>query len=301
MREIVFPRWRFALIALFLLADTLYLPAAPQALWLALLLAGGLAALLLFGLRKALGSADLLALPGWGGRLCGAVLAVLAALTALRTIGRLSDFFAHTAFPSLPRVLTAALILLAALPLARIGVIRLSTWALPSLAAVLLPLALSLLLTAPDWQAQALLPLSPGGVMPLLRTTLDALWCSFSPLFFLYVLLQHQAPRQSHGFTPGVLCAAAVLAITCARNLMLLGVYTAAHVPYPTYAAAGLVAIGDFFQRAETLIAGCLTVCELARLAVLLLVAADGLRAALHGIFPRKTAHTEAMNKLQEE
>lgn len=301
MPETVFPCWRFSLIFLFLLADALYLPAAPQELWLALLAGGAAAAFLLFLLRRLLGTADLLRLPGWGGRLSGAALAVLAAFAALRTLGRLSAFFARTAFPSLPQTLTVALILLAAVPLARIGTTRLSTWALPSLAAVLLPLLLSFVLTAPDWEPRALLPLLPAGGGRLLSLSLQTVWQVYAPLFFLYVLLQHQEPQQKHAFAPSVLCAAAVLSLTCARNLMLLGVHTAARVPYPTYASAGLVAIGDFFQRAETLIAGCLTVCELARLAVLLLVAAAGLRAAFSGIFPRKPAHTERTKHLQEE
>lgn len=301
MPETVFPRWRFCLIFIFLLADALYLPAAPDDLWLSILLAGIIAALLLFVLRKLLGTADLLHLPGWGGRLCGLILAVLAVLMALHTLGRLTAFFQRTAFPTLSPLLTGTLTLLFVLPLARIGTIRLSTWALPSLVAVLLPLAFSLLLTVPDWEMRALLPLLPEGPMGLAHTTLSTLRYTYAPLFFLYLLLQHQKPQQKHTFTPGVLCAAAVMTVTCARNLMLLGVYAAARVPYPTYTAAGLVTVGDFFQRAETLIAGCLTVCELGRIAVLLLVTAAGLQTTLRGIFPRKAAHIQPNDKLQEE
>ncbi|MGE4548638.1 MAG: GerAB/ArcD/ProY family transporter [Intestinibacillus sp.] len=301
MPETVFPRWRFSLIFIFLLADALYLPASPGELWLSILLAGIVASLLLYVLRKLLGTADLLNLPGWGGRLCGIVLAALAAFMVLHTLGRLTAFFERTSFPTMPALLTGVLTLLFALPLARIGTTRLSTWALPSLIAVLVPLLLSLLLTVPDWEIRALLPLLPEGPIGLARTALHTLRYTYAPLFFLYLLLQHQEPQQKHTFTPGVLCASVVMSVTCARNLMLLGVYAAARVPYPTYTAAGLVTVGDFFQRAETLIAGCLTVCELGRIAVLLLVAAAGLRTALRGIFPRKTNHTEHTNQLQEE
>lgn len=301
MRETVFPRWRFSLIFIYLLADALYMPASPGNLWLSILIAGIIAAFAAFLLRKLLGSADLLHLPGFLGRLCGITIAVLAAVTIAHTLNRLGIFFSNTDFPTTPRLFVWSLTLLAAIPLARIGTIRLSTWALPSLIAVLFPLFLSFILTIPDWEPRALLPLLPDGPIGLAHITLYTLRYTYTPLFFLYVLLQHEEPQQKHTFTPGILCASAVIAVTCARNLMLLGVYTAGRVPYPTYTAAGLVTIGDFFQRAETLIAGCLTVCELGRIAVLLLVTAAGLRTALHGIFPRKTANTECQSSLQEE
>lgn len=301
MSETVFPRWRFCLIAVFLLSDALYLPASPRELWLSFVPAGILAALLFLLVRKILGTADLLNLPGWGGKICAIALSFLSIMLVLRTFARLITFFRQTSFPSMPIVILAVLILLVTLCMARIGTVRLSTWALPTLVAVLLPLLLSLLMTAPDWEVRVLLPLLPHRKMAFLSMIWSTLLNTYVPLLFLYLLLQHERPEQKHSFTVSILFTSMILTLTCARNLMLLGENTAARILYPTYASAGMVSFGDFFQRAETLIAGCLTVCELGRIAVLLLVSAAGLRTAFRGIFPRKTVYTENKTHLQEE
>ena len=277
MRETAFPRWQFSLVSLFLLADALYLPAAPRCLWLALPLAGLAAALVLRFCCRALAGHDLLALGGLGGRLLAGLFALLAAREALRVILRLCTFWNRTAFTALPVAVTFVLLLAAGLRLARAGTVHLSMWALPTLIVVLAPLALSLVLTAPDWSPGVLLPLPAAGELG--RTVLSCLTRVFLLAAFPFLLLFGREKPGGAACT-GVFFAAAVLGAAAARNLLLLGAHTAARVPYPTYAAAGLVSVGDFFQRAEALIAGCLTLCELARLAVLILVAARGLRTA---------------------
>lgn len=284
MRDDVFPLWQTALTILFLLSEALYLPASPQDSWLALLAAGILAALVFALLRKLLGTVNILALDGGVGQVACFGIALIAALAALRSITRISLFFERTAFPSLPRWLTAVFVLAVAIFLGKIGRTRLTMWALPTLIAVLIPLFLSLALTMPDWQPRFLSPLLSAPYISFFKTTALYFIKLFAPLLFLFALFS--GDRQGmHSLTAGILVGTLLLSVTAARNIMLLGAYTAAAVQYPTFAAAGLVTVGDFFQRAETLIAGCLTVCEIARMAVMLLVAANALRNLR--LFPR--------------
>ncbi len=280
MRETAFPRWQFALTALFVLADALYLPASPHALWLALPAAGLIAWLLLWLLCRVLRVHDPLAGGGVCRRLLAAALAVLAVHAALGSALRLVAFWQRTTFPQLPTIVSFVLLLAAGLRLARAGTVHLTMWALPTLLVVLVPLALSMLLTAHDWRISELLPFPSAAAFGNL--VLFCLRTVYLPACFPFLLLLGRE-KPGKAAASGVLFASAVLCATAARNLMLLGAGTASRVAYPTFAAAGLVAVGDFFQRGEALIAGCLTLCELARLAVLFLVAARGLRAAFLG------------------
>lgn len=288
MRETAFPRWQFSLTALFVLSDALYLPASPRALWLALPAAGLIAFPLLWIACHILRGHDLLAGNGVWSRLLAAVFAVLAMYAALSSALRLVAFWHRTTFPLLPTFVSFVLLIAAGMRLARAGTVHLTMWALPTLVAVLVPLALSLLLTAHDWQVSELLPLLPARGFG--KLVLLCLRDVFLPVCFPFLLLLGRE-KPGKAASSGVLFASVVLSATAARNLMLLGAGTAARIPYPTFASAGLVAVGDFFQRGEALIAGCLTLCELARLAVLFLVAARGLRTAFLGFeqfFKRK-------------
>lgn len=271
----IFPRWRGALVMLFVLADALYLPARTPDFWLALLVAGVLSALLLTLLIRVCGAFDPLAT-----RAGGALLATLALICGAQSLLRLGHFFQATTFPTLPLLLTGALVLLVAVLLARGGLTRLTAWALPTLIVVLVPLALSLALTAHALDPGALLPLLPQGALPFCRTVFMCMLRIYAPVLLLFFLLQN------HGHTRfscavSLPLSGAVLGLIAARSTMLLGLHTGARVPYPTYAAAGLAEVGDFFQRAEVLIAGCFSLCELARLAVLLLCVWRGGKALL--------------------
>ncbi|NCB28772.1 MAG: hypothetical protein EOM63_03285 [Clostridia bacterium] len=293
MRETAFPRWQFALTALFVLADALYLPASPHALWLALPAAGLIVWPLLWLACRVFRGHDPLAGSGMWSRLLAALLAVLAMYAALGSALRLVAFWHRTTFPLLPTIVSFVLLVAAGMRLARAGTVHLTMWALPTLIAVLVPLALSLLLTAHDWRVSELLPLLPAhGFGKLVVLCLRDVYL---PACFPFLLLLGRE-KPGKAAASGVLFASVVLSATAARNLMLLGAGTASRIPYPTFASAGLVAVGDFFQRGEALIAGCLTLCELARLAVLFLVAARGLRTAFLG-FEHLLKHKKQLSR----
>ena len=61
----------------------------------------------------------------------------------------------------------------------------------------------------------------------------------------------------------------AVFALISLRTALLLGVHTAALLPYPNFSAAGLAAIGDFARHGEVFFAVPLLLCEVGRCAAL--------------------------------
>ncbi len=281
------PKKRFqnALVCLFLLSDALYLPAQPQDAWLLLLVSGGLTTLLLLLLHRLCGTVSLLSCAGVRAVFFGCITALFALFSAYQTLMQLCLFFSETAFPNLPRAAIALLIFATTLYLAKNGRTALALWSFPILMAVLLPFLLSMGLTIPHWQPAQLLPLTMRSPAAFAAAILTCLYQVYLPMLFPFLLFSGQ---QSHSLAAGAFSGGGLLAVASARNLMLLGRYTATQVAYPTYAAAGLVAVGDFFQRAESLIAGCLTLCVLARIATLLLVAAYGLHPLYIRLRPSK-------------
>ncbi len=276
MQANTFPRWQFAFVSVFMLADALYLPATSTALALALVIAGFSAALLTYLLCRLLRNTDVLALSGLWGRVFAGILALLSARFALREMLRLCTFWQQTAFHTLPWLLMLLLVLAAGLHLARTGTMHLAMWSLPTLIVILIPLTLAIVLTAPDWQMQELS--MPRATSDFFYLVFDCFLRYFLPVTFPLLLLS----RQTHcvAASAGVCFSGIVLAITAAHNVLLLGAHAAAQVVYPTFAAAGLVTLGEFFQRAEVLVSSCLSICQLARLAMLFLLMARTLRTA---------------------
>lgn len=273
MRNKVFPHWQNALSILFLLSQSLYLPSAPSSDWCAILIAGAFTILLWLLWHKILGNFNFFTLPGLGGICCCSVIALVSVWLACSEIARLSLFFSQTAFPTLSRFAVICFLLLTAVLLARNGRISLAMWAFPTVILLLIPLLLSMALTLPDWRISEVFPVQMNTAF------WHAVWTCFLttylPILLLWILF---AEEQVHSFSVGIGIGTILLSLTCARNFMLLGSALIQKIAYPTYAAAGLVAIGDFFQRAESLIAGCLTLCAITRLTVFLLTAARALR-----------------------
>ena len=75
--------------------------------------------------------------------------------------------------------------------------------------------------------------------------------------------------RLSGAAARGLSVGGALFALISLRTTLLLGVHTAALLPYPNFSAAGLAAIGDFARHGEVFFAVPLLLCELGRCAAL--------------------------------
>lgn len=285
MPDRVFPRGRGALLFLILSADALLL---PSGLWLDALAAGVLALLIGMGwfalarkYRFADGFALLDRLPHGTARLADGLILVLAALLAVRTAFDLAGFLHEMALPGLPVWLAGGVLLLCAGLLARHGLPALALWAVPSAWAAGGVIALSLLLSLPDWSLPRLTLstlLAPAGLFRVLGTVFG------HALFVLLFTGDDPDLPQTRAALTGVACAALALALSGLRAAAVLGTRCAAALPYPAYTAAGVFAIGDFLQRSEALFGAALSLCFLARAALLLAVC----RACLNRLRTRR-------------
>ena len=67
----------------------------------------------------------------------------------------------------------------------------------------------------------------------------------------------------------GLSAGGALFALISLRAVLLLGAHTAALLPYPNFAAAGLAAVGDFARHGEVFFSVPLVLCDLGRAAAL--------------------------------
>ena len=254
MRDRMFPRWAAALFALLPLSEILYAPVTGQTVYAAAL-ASLLCALVCAGAARLA--------PHW--QRCRALQWLLAAFAVWplsQSLARMGLFLQRTVFAARPLWSLLLLLSVCVLLTAVSGLNRCAMWALPAacLAGAVLALSSVLTLTELDpahWQM-------PDGALPgetavLLRRLLPA------ALAVGLALPAGQANAASRGMAAG----GAVFALISLRTALLLGVHTAALLPYPNFSAAGLAAIGDFARHGEVFFAVPLLLCEVGRCAAL--------------------------------
>lgn len=269
MRDLIFPRWQGAFLAVFLLADGLYVPAEPgaaAALALGALLAGT-AAFLWMKVLAATGEYDLESLcrnrlPHGLTRTLFFVLGGFSICGILRSLVRLSAFWQATAFPGIPRVVSAALLLLVGWRAGRRGRAAVAMWTYPTLFFTGAILVLSLAVTLPDCEMRHLPALVKHGL------SCGLLWNFVWLLLPLGLCTQNRSMPALRACTCGALLGGVGLALISLRAWLVLGA-GAARLRVPAFAAAGVFSVGDFLQRGEVAFGCALALCEAARVALL--------------------------------
>ena len=258
MREQLFPRWCTALFALLPMSELLYLPADGQSVYAAAL-ACAVCALVGTGAARLSGAVRRSESAQW-------ILAAAALFPLLTSIARMSLFLRETVFTARSCGGTVVLLTVCVLLTASMGLNRCAMWALPV-----------------AWLAGAMLVLS--GVLTLSQLTpahfsaptaafLPQFWQILSRLLPVTIIPALSLPedRLSACVSRGLGAGGALLALLLLRTVLLLGENTAALLPYPTFTAAGLAAIGDFARHGEVFFAVPLILCEVGRCAALLCV-----------------------------
>lgn len=274
MRDTVFPRWQGAFLAIFLLADGLYVPASPAAVR-TLALGGMLAAAVTFiwlKLLAALGERDLESLclhkfPRPLTRIGFLLVGIACLCGVLRTLVRLSAFWQETAFSGIPRVLTAAVVLFVGWRAGRRGRTAVAMWAYPMLFLTGAVVLLSLAVTLPDCD-----PAHFAGFAEKFTLSMPLLGGFVWFLLPLMLCAQGKNLPAARACTVGALAGGAGLALISLRAWMVLGA-GAARLAYPAFAAAGVFSVGDFLQRGEVVFGCALALCEVVRVALLVTLA----------------------------
>jgi spore germination protein KB len=209
----------------------------------------------------------------------------LATLAGLLAIFSLRNFLLLTRALALPQTspfLLGTIVILCALPFAVRGILQAGRWAAPVFWLVLVFLLVSLVMTIPDWQPEHLYPLlAHGWRAPFKNSFPLALTIGTEGLFLLAMIDNRKNP-----YAPSARRALGIsyLLLICVflRNLFLLGFALSSRLLNPSYTAAGLISLGSFFQRGEVLVTIPFVLCDLLKLAVLLMFAKNSILA----VFP---------------
>ena len=254
MRERLFPRWGAALFALLPLSEILYTPATGQTVYAAALASLICALVCAGGARLA---------PAWRrSRGLHRLVAPLALWAVASSLSRMGIFLRSTVFASRPLWSLILILTICSLLAATAGLNRCAMWALPVAWLAGTVIVLSGVLTVSQLQPvhwtmpDASLPRETGRI--LLRLLPASLMLSLS-------LPESLSGAAARGLSAG----GALFALMSLRTVLLLGVHTAALLPYPNFSAAGLAAIGDFARHGEVFFAVPLLLCELGRCAAL--------------------------------
>lgn len=271
MRDTIFPRWQGAFLAIFLLADGLYLPATPavvQALALGTVLAA-LACLCWLKILAALDCRDFDSLcssrlPGWLTLILRLAIAAACIAGIGQALWRLANFWQQTSFPGIPPWLSGAILLFVSWRIGRRGRTAIAMWSYPTLFFCGIVIVASLAITIPDC-----VPAHFPALVQSLAFPRPILW-QFAWLI-LPLLLCAQGDRLPtvRACTFGVLAGGFGLCLIALRAWLVLGA-GAAKLVYPTFWAAGVFSVGDFLQRGEVIFGCALALCETARVALLI-------------------------------
>ncbi len=197
----------------------------------------------------------------------GLCMTVLSAVVFLRTVS-------ESRWPV--ALIAAALLAVAGLAVAG-GAARMALWTEPILWIVLAALVLSLVLTLPEADVGEAQPMLADGWDGIRGRVFEVLAVPFAECWFAVAVLSGRSAGLRQNGLKAVLTAAVLLALTALRNLAVLGQAGAEQVWYPSFTAAGLVELGESFQRGEVLMSGSLMLCSVLRTAVFLCFLTDGL------------------------
>lgn len=205
----------------------------------------------------------------WLGGAVRLLLGLAAILTAAIDIRIFVSFTTATALPHTPRILMAAFIGGAVYMLLRSGAEVLARVAVLAFVLVIGMLTLSFLASIPQLDWGAVLPIAEKGVQPPLGTSfVRSSLVPFLESFFALMVLAPLHNRKSGPARPAfgaALFAGALLALTLMKNTMLLGYPAVSQYFFPSYTAASVVTVSDFFQRQELLAAAPFLLCELVK------------------------------------
>lgn len=203
------------------------------------------------------------------------ILCLVAAFFALSTF----VFYINTiSLSASSRLFIGLFMIIIAVLFARNGVLQLSKWAEPTFWLILVSLILSVLMTVVNLDANHLKPFFYNGARPVLRSALSVLSLPFLEGFFLVSLIERQKEDRKNylGSFGALILSGIMICLIFLRNLMLLGYGVTTLTFYPSYTAASLITLGEFFQREEVLVTGSYVLCDLLKITILLVFAVRG-------------------------
>ena len=279
MRDTLFPRWQGAFLAVFLLADGLYLETSPKDIF-SFLISTIIFALITFIYLKLLAYFNIrdfealcLKVPSFIGKPLLFIVGLTAVFVLILSGIRLSKFWQITAFPAIPQYLSMLVLFFVAWRAGRRGRTAVEMWAYPTAYLCIFIIVISLFITISDS--------TPEYAMNLPKYFNFGISTRF--LYLIPALLlctQTENLSTTKHCTTGVIIGGLGLTLIALRAYLVLGL-ACSKLPYPCFSAAGVFSVGDFLQRGEVIFACSIVLCEAVRSSLMLTLAITCFRSAI--------------------
>ncbi len=196
--------------------------------------------------------------------------AILSVFVSAASISSFLDFIAATATKHTPRELSAALLGLTVFLLLHAGRRAMAVSARVVFPIVLAFLIFTFVLSIPQLDYGAILPVLQGGVAPLADQIVSVTAMYIAQLFFLVLIVGGTSKEKNwdKSMYRAVLLVLFVLALTNIRDIMVLGVPMMEISRYPSYTASMVLQFSSLLQRSEFLISGVYLLCQPFRAAI---------------------------------
>lgn len=214
-----------------------------------------------------------------GGRLFSLFYGLTAWYLAAVTAGVFVFFLSETTLWATPRPVLALMMGCTLFFMARAGCAALGRTGEMLLPIVMAFVLLSVLVTLPQCDFRALLPLQEKW-NNLFQGTLTALILSFAECFFPLVVLGvclTEEQKRKQGAMGAVFLTALTLCSVFIKNLAALDYYAVSSYYFPSFAVASLVSLGSFFQRFEIFVAVNFLFCQFCKAGLCILFAQKAL------------------------
>ncbi len=221
------------------------------------------------------------------GKIAGKIICLTYVLYALH-LGSLilrdnSEFIHIVNMPETPQAFTLFFMILLSILTVSIGVInlgRIAKFTFPLVAAAIL---LTSVMDVGRMDFSNILPVMNTDIPTLLTSSFALFSFPFGEAVLCMVLFSYFNPKDNLKDNPkkiyfkGLVITASLLIIACLRNLFVLGTPTINLLYFPSYMAASVISVGEFFNRVEVLISANLLLATFIKANVCLFASAMGL------------------------
>ncbi|MDD3243455.1 MAG: endospore germination permease [Eubacteriales bacterium] len=190
-----------------------------------------------------------------------------------------SEVIGTLALVQTPALLTICIMAGTAALLVKVGIEGMARLGEIVLWVVVAALVFTLVLSASQARSEQLLPVFSEGAAPVLKGALNIFIRYFGDFIFFTAIAQevHERKKVCRSILPGVAIAGAVMIALVARNYMMVQYRALEKMAFPGYIVAGLIDLGDFFQRLEVLTALVIQTTKLFKVAVQILFISKGM------------------------
>ncbi|MCT4605159.1 MAG: endospore germination permease [Marinisporobacter sp.] len=187
-----------------------------------------------------------------------------------------------TALAETPRIMVMIFMMLLCIFIIKAGIEVIGRWAEFFVLILASFIFLLLLFVIKEMDINHLRPFYYGGIKPILKGAYSVFVFPCSQVVAFTAAFSHFKTKKSsyHIYLRGLVIGVTLILIISIGNIMVLGVYTASNMYYPSHGSAMRIIIGDLFQRLEIILATAFSFGAFIKISIFFLAACKGMTKA---------------------